>query len=138
VQGEQNAVAPGRRPLSSMTPTVLRRDGRPVMALGSPGGSRITHAVLQVLLNQLELGLDPETAVRRPRIHHQFLPDVLFFEPGAVDGRARARLETAGHILAEAPWAIGHVHLAVRRADGRWTGVGDPRRGGAALGLDRR
>jgi gamma-glutamyltranspeptidase/glutathione hydrolase len=138
VQGEQNAVAPGKRPLSSMTPTVLRRDGRSVMALGSPGGSRITHAVLQVLLNQLELGLGPEAAVRRPRIHHQFLPDTLFFEEGAVDTPARARLEAAGHTLVEAPWAIGQVHLAVRRADGRWDGVADPRRGGTALGLDRR
>jgi gamma-glutamyltranspeptidase/glutathione hydrolase len=135
VQGEQNAVEPGKRPLSSMTPTIILRGGEPVMALGSPGGSRITNGVFQVILNQLVYGLPPERAVERPRIHHQFLPDQIFFEEAALDTLARGELRAMGHVLVPAPWTIGHVHLAARRDDGVWVGVADRRRGGAAHGL---
>ncbi len=134
IQGKRNQVEPGKRPLSSMTPTILLRDGEPVMALGSPGGSRITNAVFQVMLNQLAFGMTPAEAVRHPRFHHQFLPDEVLIEEGAFDETTLATLRGAGHTITEVPWSVGHVHLATRQADGTWVGVADQRRGGTAAG----
>ena len=83
VQGERNAVAPGRRMVSSMTPVVVDDpEGRLFMVAGSPGGSRIISTVLEVLTNVVDFGLDAQEAVARPRFHHQWLPDELEVEPG--------------------------------------------------------
>lgn len=81
VQGPTNAIAPGKRPLSSMSPTIVTKDGRVAMVLGSPGGSRIITAVLQVLLNVIDYGMNAQEAVDAPRIHEQGLPDEIFTEP---------------------------------------------------------
>ncbi len=99
VGAEANAIAPGRRMLSSMTPTFIRNDDQ-LMILGSPGGSRI---ITMVLLGALEAvdGKPPLAWVARPRVHHQYLPDVVYHEPGAFDGPARAALEARGHALLE-------------------------------------
>ncbi len=81
VGADANAVEPGKRPLSSMTPLVVLKDGRPVMALGSPMGTMIISAVLHTLLNTIDFGFDAQRAVMAPRFHHQWQPDTLFLEP---------------------------------------------------------
>src|SRR5207237_2685938 len=82
VQGTANAIAPGKRPLSSMTPTIVEQDGQPVLVLGSPGGPRITTAVLETLTGIIDFRLAPHQAVAMPRFHHQWLPDTLYYERG--------------------------------------------------------
>ncbi len=82
VQGERNAIAPGKRPLSSMTPTILLKDGRLFMTVGAPGGSRISTAVLQVILNVVDFGMNIQDAIDAPRVHHQWMPDRLSIERG--------------------------------------------------------
>ena len=105
VQGEANAIAPGKRPLSSMSPTILLRDGQPVAVLGSPGGSRIISIVLQVILNLVDHGMELQEAVNAPRVHHQWLPDELFAETRALSPDTRRLLEAMGHKVTEqAPW----------------------------------
>jgi gamma-glutamyltranspeptidase/glutathione hydrolase len=105
VQGERNAIAPGKRPLSSMAPTIVTRDGQVVMVLGSPGGARIITIVLQTILNLVDHGMAPQEAVDAPRVHHQWLPDMIFAEPRAISADTRAVLEAWGHKITEqAPW----------------------------------
>ena len=82
VQGEANAIAPHKRPLSSMTPTIVTRDGKVRLVLGSPGGSTITNTVLQVLLNVLVYKMDVLQAVTSPRFHDQWMPDLLDLRAG--------------------------------------------------------
>ena len=126
VQGEANRVAPGRRMLSSMTPLVAWR-GEESLAVGGRGGSRIPTAVTQVLL-ALWSGETALAAVARPRLHHQWLPDQLEHEAGALDAGARAELERRGHALVPAPLdRLPKVNLVVRRAGGAVEAAGDPR-----------
>ncbi len=82
IQGEANAIQPGKRPLSSMTPTIVLRDNKLYMVVGTPGGSRIISNVFQVMLNVLDFGMNIQDAVNRPRFHHQWKPDKLYMEPG--------------------------------------------------------
>jgi gamma-glutamyltranspeptidase/glutathione hydrolase len=82
IQGEANAIQPGKRPLSSMTPTILLRDGKPFMAVGAPGGGRIINGVLEVILNVVDFHLNVQDAVDWPRFHHQWMPDQLYLEAG--------------------------------------------------------
>ena len=82
VQGETNAIQPGKRPLSSMTPTIVLRDGKLFMVAGAPGGSRITTAVMQVILNVIDFNMNVQDAVDYPRFHHQWKPDKLYLEHG--------------------------------------------------------
>ena len=82
IQGPANAIAPRKRPLSAMTPTIVLRNGRLAMVLGSPGGPRITTTVANVFLSVAEGGLNIQQAVDAPRFHHQYLPDVLYLERG--------------------------------------------------------
>ena len=82
VQGEINAIQPGKRPLSSMTPTIVLKDGKLFMTAGAPGGSRISTAVLQVILNVIDFGMNVQDAVDAPRVHHQWQPDKLSLERG--------------------------------------------------------
>ena len=139
VQGEANAIQPGKRPLSSMTPTFVEpigveKDGKPVYVLGSPGGPRIITAVLETVMNLVDFRLSPEAAVAAPRFHHQYLPDALFYEKGGLPPETVAALTGMGHKLVEqSPW--GAVELIAILPDGRLVGVNDPRRpAGAALG----
>jgi gamma-glutamyltranspeptidase / glutathione hydrolase len=134
VQGAANAIAPGKRPLSSMTPTIIEKDGRPVLALGSPGGPRIITAVLETLTNIVDFGMTAQDAVAAPRFHHQWLPDTLFYERGGFPPATLAALAERGHRLAErAPW--GAVELIAIGPNGRLLGVNDPRRpAGSAAG----
>lgn len=132
VGGEANAVAPGKRPLSSMTPTILLRDGRVFMVTGSPGGSRIITATLQTILAVVDHGLSPGAAAALPRIHEQWCPDTLYYEPAAVDSTTLGALRGLGHALRERA-SMGNVQLIVVGEDGRPVGASDPRGIGRAL-----
>ena len=129
VQGEANAVGPGKRMLSSMTPTVAWK-GDVVLALGAPGGSRIPTGTAQVLLNVI-VDHDPlQAAVDRARIHHQWRPDAIWTEADALSPETAAELERRGHTIRQRD-AIGLVQ-AVRWQDGRVEAVADPRGPGSA------
>jgi gamma-glutamyltranspeptidase/glutathione hydrolase len=105
VQGTANAIAPGKRPLSSMAPTIVLHDGRVVLVLGSPGGSRIITIVLETILNMVDYGMAPQEAVDAPRLHHQWLPDSLFAEPYALSPDTRVQLTAMGYrIVEQTPW----------------------------------
>jgi gamma-glutamyltranspeptidase/glutathione hydrolase len=134
VQGDANAIQPKKRPLSSMTPTIVMKDGRPVFVLGSPGGPRIITAVLETLMNLVDFGMAPGDAVAAARFHQQYLPDTVFYETNGLPPATLAALATMGYSLKEqAPW--GAVELIAISPDGTLTGVSDPRRSaGAALG----
>jgi gamma-glutamyltranspeptidase / glutathione hydrolase len=134
IQGNPNAIFPGKRPLSSMTPTIVERDGRPVYVLGSPGGPRIITAVLETVMNLIDFRMAPDAAVAAPRFHHQYLPDTVFYEQDGLPPATLTALEAMGYSLKEqAPW--GAVELIAIAPGGALVGVNDPRRpAGAALG----
>jgi gamma-glutamyltranspeptidase / glutathione hydrolase len=129
IQGEANSIAPGKRPLSAMAPTIVLRDGKPFLVLGAPGGPRIITAVLQVLLNVIDFGMNIQDAVDAPRFHHQWKPDRLYLESGispdtvvllkarghAVDYSSGVVLARVEAILIDAGWLQG-------AADSRWVG----------------
>jgi gamma-glutamyltranspeptidase/glutathione hydrolase len=135
VQGQANAIAPGKRPLSSMSPTILTQDGRPVMVLGTPGGSRIITAVLHTLLNVIDYGMNLQEAVDAPRFHQQWLPDLTYVEPYALGPDTRQLLQGMGHRLGPpqppnhvAAILIGAPSLGARPIEGqRFFGAIDPR-----------
>ena len=97
VQGKANQVEPGKRPLSSMTPTVVLKDGKVFMVTGSPGGSTIISTVLQSILNVTQYGMNVQQAVNAPRMHHQWYPDQVNVEPGLLTPQVRQQLEQAGY-----------------------------------------
>jgi gamma-glutamyltranspeptidase/glutathione hydrolase len=130
VGAEPNRVAPNKRPLSSMTPTLVLAGSKPVLAIGGSGGPTIISGTLQVLLNILAFGFDAEMAVAAARIHHQWQPPVLFVEQG-IAPEVRAVLERNGHTVKEGN--MGAVQV-VRRIAGGFEGAADPRKGGAAEG----
>ena len=105
VQGSANAIAPGKRPLSSMAPTIVLREGKPVMVVGSPGGSRIITINAQAIMNMLDFRMQPQEAVDAPRIHHQWLPDTVYAEPFALSADTLAILKGMGHnVQVQVPW----------------------------------
>jgi gamma-glutamyltranspeptidase/glutathione hydrolase len=128
---EANAVAPHKRPLSSMTPTIVTRDGRPLLVLGGSGGPWIISGTTEVLLNVLDFGMDARMAVAAPRIHDQWVPATLAVEPGIAPG-ARQALARYGHVVKEVP-SMAAIQV-VRRQAGVLEGAADPRKGGAAGG----
>ncbi|HUI35220.1 MAG TPA: gamma-glutamyltransferase [Stellaceae bacterium] len=134
VQGDPNSIRPGKRPLSSMSPTIVEKDGRLVYVLGSPGGPRIISAVLETLMNLVDFRMAPEAAVAAPRFHQQYLPDTVFYENGGLSPETQSALGAMGYNLKEQPpW--GAVELIAIAPDGTLIGVNDPRRpAGAALG----
>ncbi len=134
VQGENNAVAPGKRMLSAMTPTiVLGPDGGLLMVTGTPGGSTIITTVFQTISNVLDYGMNVVQAVDAPRVHHQHLPDQILYEQGGLDPATVAALEAMGHVLVERTEVSGDVQ-AILIEGGTLTGWSDPRRGGRAAG----
>ncbi|HKW63013.1 MAG TPA: gamma-glutamyltransferase [Candidatus Acidoferrum sp.] len=129
VQGEANSIAPGRRPLSSMVPTIALKDGKPFLVLGAPGGSFIITAVLQVMLNVMDFGMNVQDAIDFPRVHHQWKPDTLGAERG-VSPDTIALLKKAGYSIEEAkPIVIARVE-AILLSDG-WLQGGHDERGSA-------
>ncbi len=135
MQGEANAIAPGKRPLSSMSPTIALRDGQPAIVAGSPGGSRIITIVLGVLQNIIDYGMNVKDAVDAPRVHHQWLPDEISIEHDALDAPTRAALEALGYTIAErAPWGAAEA-ITIDRRTHELFGANDRRRpSGSALG----
>jgi gamma-glutamyltranspeptidase/glutathione hydrolase len=131
IQGEANAIAPGKTPLSSMTPTIVVKDGKPLLALGSPGGPTIINTVLEVIVNVLDFGMNVQDAVNWPRFHHQWLPDELRMEPGYSPDTV-ALLEKRGYTVKRVN-AQGEV-AAIRFANGWLEGALDPRTEGTAEG----
>lgn len=125
VGGEANAIAPGKKPLSSMTPTIVRRNGRLLLAIGSPGGSTIITTVLQVYLNVALWGMDLAGAIDAPRFHHQWLPDRIFAEEDALAGDVRVGLEDMGYGIA--PRRLGRATGIVRLPGGALEGHADRR-----------
>ena len=110
VQGRANAIAPGKRPLSSMTPTIVLKNGKPVLVVGSPGGSRIITTVLEIILNVIDHGMTVQEAVDAPRVHHQWLPDTLAGEPFAFSADTAVALTRMGYrIDALEPWGTGNA-----------------------------
>lgn len=116
VQGEANRVEPGKRPLSSMTPTIVVREGKVSMVVGAPGGGRIINAVLQAILNVIDFGMNAQEAVDAPRIHHQWMPDKLNVEAG-VSPDTVALLKQMGHEVVEIG-NVGRLQLIV--VNGEW------------------
>jgi gamma-glutamyltranspeptidase / glutathione hydrolase len=134
VQGEANAIEPGKRMLSAMTPTiVLDRGGEVLMVTGARGGPRIITAVFQVISNVLDFGMDVGQAVHAPRIHHQHLPDAIFHETAGMGAERIAQLETMGHEVRSRA-TVGTAPTILRRGS-VWTAVPDPRTGGSAAGF---
>jgi gamma-glutamyltranspeptidase/glutathione hydrolase len=128
VQYEANLPGPGKRPLSSMSPTIVLKDGKPALVTGSPGGSRIITAVLQIILNSLDFGMTIDQAVGAPRLHHQWLPDQVLAEPG-FDPALLADLAARGHKIVPARPGTSANSIAVTK-DGI-VGAADPRTSGA-------
>lgn len=143
VQGEANSIAPGKRPLSSMSPTILTKDGKPVFVVGTPGGSRIITVVLHSILNVVDYGMNVQEAVDAPRFHQQWLPDVTNVETFALSPDTRKVLTDMGHNLG-VPQPANHVAAIIVGAPSlggkpvgrnRFYGANDPRRNtGLALG----
>ena len=135
VQGKANAIAPGKRMLSAMTPTiVLGTDGGLFLVIGTPGGSSIITTVFQVLSNLVDHGMGLAQAVLAPRVHHQHLPDQISYEPGGLPDEVMETLRAMGHRLAARDELAGDVEAIRRRPDGTLEGIADPRRGGTAIG----
>ena len=134
---EANAIAPGKRMLSSMTPTIVLRDGEPVLVTGSPGGSTIITTVLQVVMNVIDHGMDLSDAVGKPRFHHQWQPDRVMVEPFGFSPDTVAALEAMGHQgIVTIRWGrgIGDANSVMRR-EGMLLGTADPRGVGRAVGF---
>ena len=134
VQGENNAVAPGKRMLSAMTPTVVvNPDGTLRMVTGTPGGATIITTVFQTISNVLDYGMNVVDAVNAPRVHHQHLPDQIYFEPAGLDPETVAQLQAMGHTLVERTGMSGDAQVIIVDGDllKAWS---DPRRGGRAVG----
>lgn len=136
--GEANAVGPGKRPLSAMTPTIVEFKeprARPALVLGSPGGATIITSVLQVLVNTLDHGMPLQEAVDAARFHHQWLPDKIRHELRAFPADVVRALRERGHELAPDPEFLGDVQAIASDEDGMWLGADDPRRNGHAAGF---
>ncbi|MGO4448346.1 gamma-glutamyltransferase [Phyllobacterium sp. TAF24] len=107
VQGEANAIAPKKTPLSSMSPTIISKDGKPFMVIGSPGGSRIITITLEAILNVIDHGMNIQEAIDAPRVHHQWLPDKVYMEPYALSADTQKVLTEMGHdVQIDKDWSI--------------------------------
>jgi gamma-glutamyltranspeptidase/glutathione hydrolase len=134
VQGEANAIEPGKRMLSAMTPSILLgRDGQLLMVVGTPGGPTIITTVAQVILNVLDQEMTLADAVAAPRIHHQALPDVIRYERGGLSEGVVTALRGMGHQVEMRRGTSGIV-AAIQRTSAGWVGVPDPRYAGGAVG----
>lgn len=127
VQGEANKIEPGKRPLSSMSPTIVSKDGKPVMVVGTPGGSRIITVVLHTILNVVDYGMNIQEAVDAPRFHQQWLPEATNFERFAISPDTQKLLEGMGHKIGN-PQPANHVAAIL---------IGAPSLGGKPVGKNR-
>ena len=134
VQGENNAIGPGKRMLSAMSPSiVLGQDDELLMVTGTPGGSTIITTVFQTISNVVDYGMNVVQAVNAPRVHHQHLPDQIYYEAGGLPHSVVEALQGLGHTMVERSDVSGDVQ-AILIEDGVMTAWSDPRRGGVAKG----
>ncbi|WP_375780460.1 gamma-glutamyltransferase [Bradyrhizobium sp. ma5] len=142
VQGEANSIVPGKRPLSSMSPTIVTRDGKPVMVVGTPGGSRIITAVLLTMINAIDYGMNAQEAVDMPRFHQQWLPDLTNLEDFTLSPDTRKILEGMGQTFGP-PQPANHLAVIIIGApslggkpvgNNRFYGANDPRRNSGLAG----
>jgi gamma-glutamyltranspeptidase / glutathione hydrolase len=133
IQGEANSVAPHKRPLSAMTPTLVLKNQKLILAVGSPGGPTIINTVLQVILNVFDYHMNIQQAVNAPRLHHQWMPDTIGFEPSGISIDLRSGLERRGHQFAAAARYMGDAEAVMidQETGLRW-GASDPRNADAA------
>ncbi len=141
IQSDANAIEPRKRPLSAMTPTIVLEDGELLMTVGSPGGPAIINSVLQVIVNVIDHGMNAQEAVEAPRVHHQWLPDVISWDAGGINPDTRVILENRGFLFKEVPgYSFGENFIGdtqvimIERESGMRLGAADPRRGGVAVG----
>ena len=134
VQGKRNAIAPGKRPLSSMSPSIITKDGRTFMVLGSPGGSRIITTLVEVISNIVDHGMTIQEAVNAPRFHHQWQPDVISVEQGFSPATIKL-LERKGHKVEPGDyWSDGEC-IMIDPKNGERLGASDKRNNGKAIGF---
>jgi gamma-glutamyltranspeptidase / glutathione hydrolase len=135
IQGEANAVAARKRPLSSMTPTIVLRDGQLQFAVGSPGGPTIINTVTQIILNIIDFGMNIQQAIDWPRLHHQWMPDEIRYEPLGVNPDTLRRLQEMGHRFATMPRNIGDAEgIMIEEKTRVRLGGSDPRLDGKSVG----
>ena len=135
VQGEANRIQPGKRPLSSMSPTIVMHDGKLVMVTGSPGGSTIISTTMESILNVIEYGMDVKRAIDAPRIHMQWYPDEIFAEPGAFKPTVQSALQAMGYKIRDVRQMGDIAAIVVNPKTGMLESVNDPRYpAGAAAG----
>jgi gamma-glutamyltranspeptidase/glutathione hydrolase len=123
---EANAIEPGKRMLSSMTPTIIEKDGDFFMTIGTPGGATIITSVFQIFLNVAEFGMSASEAVQKPRFHHQWLPDEIRYETGVASDSIRNVLTEMGHSFKKVK-VIGMVEVILKTEEGTYEGAADPR-----------
>ncbi|MBT3605869.1 MAG: gamma-glutamyltransferase [Candidatus Latescibacteria bacterium] len=133
IGGEANAIEPNKRMLSSMSPTLVLKNGKPILITGSPGGSRIITTTLQIILNVIDHGMNIQEAVNAPRMHHQWLPDELRVEEGLSSDTIRL-LKKMGHTLSMKPTMGAAESIFIDPNMGIYYGAADPRREGLAIG----
>ena len=137
VGGQNNAIAPGKRPLSSMSPTIVLKDGKPVMTVGAAGGPTIITQAVWAIVNHLDLGMNIGDAIAQPRIHHQWSPDQLLVE-NSLDQKTSAGLAAKGHTIVRRDGIGISQAIAYDVINNRFVGVRDPRTSGKARGQSRR
>ncbi|WP_020594981.1 gamma-glutamyltransferase [Spirosoma panaciterrae] len=134
IGNQANAIAPGKRMLSSMTPTILEKDGKLFMVVGTPGGSTIITSVYQTILNVIEHGMTMQQAVNALKFHHQWLPDKTTFENGAFSEATIQALQGRGYMLEKLTNTLGRMDCVLVRPDGTYEGASDPRADNTARG----
>ena len=133
VGGKANAIEPSKRMLSSMTPSILEKDGKLFMVVGTPGGSTIITSVFQAIINVVDFGMTMQEAVAAPRFHHQWLPDQIDYEPNAISENVRESLKQKGYVLKERQ-PYGRVDGILVNTDGTYQAGADPRGDDKAIG----
>lgn len=135
LQSEANAIAPRKRPLSAMTPTIVLKDGKVYFAIGSPGGPTIINTVLQVIINIVDFEMNLQQAIDAPRFHHQWRPDSIRWEPFGINDDTRLVLANRGHLFNKKPDYIGDAQgVMIDPESGMRLGASDPRLGGVPVG----
>jgi gamma-glutamyltranspeptidase/glutathione hydrolase len=135
IQSENNAIAPRKRPLSAMTPTIVLKDGKVCFAIGSPGGPTIINTVLQVIVNVIDFKMNIKQAIDAPRFHHQWMPDEIRWEPMGLNRDTYEALVKKGHVVAKRPRFFGDAEgIMIDLETGMRLGASDPRLGGVPVG----
>ncbi|RAJ95490.1 gamma-glutamyltranspeptidase/glutathione hydrolase [Larkinella arboricola] len=134
IGNQANAIAPGKRMLSSMTPTIVEQDGKLYMVVGTPGGSTIITSVYQTILNVLDHGMTMQQSVNALKFHHQWLPDKTTFENGAFSDETIQKLQSRGYVLEQLTNSLGRMDCVLLRPDGTLEGASDPRADNTSVG----